>query len=52
MGMGSKHQQVGWDLAQVWEHGGQLYGMMGQNPQNNPEGTCNNLIMLVPPLFN
>jgi hypothetical protein len=50
MEMGSECQQVGWDLTQVWEHGGQLCGMMAQNPQNDLEGTCNDLNVLVLPL--
>ena len=49
-GMGRECQQVGWDLAQVWEHGGQLCGMMAQNPQSDLGGTGNDPIMLVPSL--
>jgi hypothetical protein len=50
MGMGSESQQVGWDLAQVQEHGGQQCEKMAQSPQNDLEGICDNLILLVPPL--
>ena len=50
MGMGRECQQVGWDLAQVREHGGQLFGMMAQNPQSDLGGTSNNPIVLVPSL--
>jgi hypothetical protein len=52
MGMGSERWQVGWDLEQVREHGGQLCVMMVQNPQSDSAGTCDDPIMLVDTFFN